>query len=77
MVVAVVAFVAVFVAGLALGAFWRRPFVTGCVAVGAFTALLVLQSHEPFVAFSAFALIGLAGLVADSVRETLGIISGR
>ena len=45
--------------------------------VGAFSALLVIQTNEPFVAFAAFALIALGGLVADSVRETVGLLLGR
>jgi hypothetical protein len=36
-----------------------------------------VQAHEPFAAFAAFALIALAGLVVDSVRETVGLLLGR
>jgi len=43
----------------------------------AFAALLVVQAHDPFVAFGAFALIALGGLVLDSVRETVGLLLGR
>ena len=45
--------------------------------VGAFCALLVIQTNDSFVAFAAFALIALVGLVVDSVRETVGLLLGR
>ena len=63
--------------GLVMGSRTRRPLTTACVVVGAFCALLVLQSNEPFVAFAAFALIALVGLVVDSVRETVELLLGR
>jgi hypothetical protein len=47
------------------------------VVLGAVVAVLVAQAHEPFAAFAAFALISLAGLVLDSVRETVGLLLGR
>jgi hypothetical protein len=77
MTVGIVVFALVFIAGLALGTMTRRPLATACVVVGAFCALLVIQANEPFVAFAAFALIALGGLVVDSVRETVGILLGR
>ena len=77
MAVGIVVFGLVFLGGLVLGSRTRRPLATACVVVGAFCALLVLQANEPFVAFAAFALIALAGLVVDSVRETVGILLGR
>jgi hypothetical protein len=77
MTVGIVVFALVFIAGLALGTMTRRPLATACVVVGAFCALLVIQANEPFVAFAAFALITLGGLVVDSVRETVGILLGR
>ena len=77
MAVGIVVFGIVFLTGLVLGSRTRRPLATACVVVGAFCALLVLQANEPFVAFAAFALIALAGLVVDSVRETVGILLGR
>jgi len=77
MVLGIVIFGLVFLAGLTLGTIIRRPLTTACIVVGAFAALLVLQAHEPFVAFAAFALIGLAGIVVDSVRETVGLLLGR
>ena len=77
MTVGIVVFGLVFLTGLALGTMTRRPLATACVVVGAFCALLVLQTNEPFAAFAAFALIALAGLVIDSVRETVGLLLGR
>jgi hypothetical protein len=77
MAVGIVVFGLVFVGGLALVARTRRPLATACVVVGAFCALLVLQANDPFVAFAAFSLIALAGLVVDSVRETVGLLLGR
>jgi hypothetical protein len=77
MAVGIVVFGLVFLGGLMLGTKTRRPLATAAVVVGAFCALLVIQTNEPFVAFAAFALIALAGLVADSVRETLELLLGR
>ena len=77
MLVGIVVFAVVFIAGLALGTKTRRPLPTACVVVGAFCALLVIQANEPFVAFSAFALIALTGIVFDTVRETVGLLLGR
>jgi hypothetical protein len=77
MTLGVIVFAAVFLLGLALGSATRRPLPIASLVVGAFAALLVVQSHEPFVAFAAFALVALAGLVADSVRETVGLLLGR
>ena len=77
MTVGIVVFGLVFLTGLALGTRTRRPLATAGVVVGAFCALLVMQTNEPFAAFAAFALIALAGLVIDSVRETVGLLLGR
>ena len=77
MTVGIVVFGIVFVGGLWLGARTRRPLATACVVVGAFCALLVIQANDPFVAFSAFALIALTGIVFDTVRETVGLLLGR
>ena len=76
MAVGIVVFGVVFLTGGMPGGD-RRPIATACVVVGAFCALLVLQANEPFVAFATFALIALAGLVVDSVRETVGLLLGR
>lgn len=77
MTLGIVVFGAVFLIGLGFGTATRRPLPTACVVVGAFVALLIAQTHEPFAAFAAFSLIALAGLVADSVRETVGLLLGR
>ena len=67
----------VFLMGLALGTITRRPLTTACIVAAAFVGLLVTQTGNTFAAFAAFSLISLAGLVVDSVRETLGILLGR
>ena len=77
MTLGIVVFGAAFLVGLALGTTTHRPLATAGILLGAFVALLVAQTHEPFAAFAAFALIGLLGLVADSVRETVGLLTGR
>jgi hypothetical protein len=77
MVLGIVVFASVFLTGLALGTLTRRPLATASVVVGAFVAMLVMQTHEPFAGFAAFALISLVGLVVDSVRETVGLLIGR
>jgi hypothetical protein len=77
MAIGIIAFGLVFLAGLAVGTKTRRPLATASVVVGAFGALLVIQANEPFTAFATFALIALAGLVVDSVRETVELLLGR
>jgi hypothetical protein len=77
MTVGIVVFGLVFLAGLVVGTRPRPPLATAAVVVGAFCALLVIQTNEPFVAFASFALIALGGLVVDSVRETVGLLLGR
>jgi len=77
MTVGIVVFGLVFLTGLAVGTKTRRPLAIAAVVLGAFCALLVIQTSEPFVAFAAFALIALGGLVIDSVRETVGLLLGR
>ncbi len=77
MVIGIVVFGAVFLVGLALGTMTRRPLTTASFVVAAFVSLLVVQTHEPLAGFAAFALIALAGLVVDSVRETVGLLLGR
>jgi hypothetical protein len=77
MTLGIVVFGAAFLVGLALGTSTRRPLATASVVLGAVVAILVAQAHEPFAAFAAFALISLAGLVLDSVRETVGLLLGR
>lgn len=77
MVLGIIVFGAVFLVGLALGTIVRRPLVTASVVVAAFVALLLLQTREPTAGLAAFAFISLVGLVADSVRETVGLLLGR
>jgi hypothetical protein len=77
MTLGIVVFALVFLIGLGLGSITRRPFATACLVVGAFAALLVIQAHEPFVAFASFALIAIGGLLVDSMRETVGMLLGR
>ena len=77
MAVGIVVFGLVFLGGLVVGTKTRRPVAIAAVVVGAFCALVVIQTNEPFVAFASFALIALGGLVVDSVRETVGLLLGR
>ena len=77
MTLGLVVFGAAFLVGLALGTATHRPFATAATVCGAVAGILVAQAHEPFAAFAAFALITLAGLVTDSVRETVGLLLGR
>ena len=77
MTLGIVVFGAAFLVGLGLGTSTRRPLTTTGLVLGGFTAALVAQTHEPFAAFAAFALLSLAGLVADSVRETVGLLRDR
>ncbi len=77
MVIGIIVFGSVFLVGLALGTVTRRPLTTASLVVAAFVSLLVVQTHEPLAGFAAFALISLAGLVLDSVRETVGLLLGR
>jgi len=77
MVLGIVVFGSVFLVGLALGTVTRRPLATASVVVGAFVALLIVQTDEPAAAFAAFALISLLGLVVDSVRETVELLLNR
>ncbi len=77
MVLGIVIFAAVFLVGFAVGSATRRPLATASLVVAAFVAVLVVQTHEPLAAVAVFALIALAGLVLDSLRETVGILLGR
>jgi hypothetical protein len=77
MVIGIIVFGSVFLVGLALGPVTRRPLAPASLVVAAFVGLLVVQAHEPLAGAAAFALISLAGLVLDSVRETVGLLLGR
>ncbi|MGL6278489.1 MAG: hypothetical protein ACRC50_02910 [Gaiella sp.] len=77
MTLGIIVFGTVFLAGLGLGTMTRRPLPTAFLVMGAFAALMLLQAHEPFVAFAAFGVIAVGGLVVDSVRETVTLLLGR
>lgn len=71
MVLGTIVFGAAFLAGLALGTYTRRPLSTAFLALGAFAALLALSvSGDVVGAGVVLLLLGLLGLVAESVRET-------
>jgi hypothetical protein len=72
MLLGIVVFGAAFLAGLGLGTYTRRPLSTAFIVVGSFTALLVLTATgEVLNAAAVLAIVGLLGLVAESMRETL------
>jgi hypothetical protein len=77
MFIGILVFTAVFLIGLAVGTSTRRPLTTASILLGAFTALVIANTHAPFQAFAAFALITLVGVVIDSVRETLQLLVHR
>jgi len=77
MTLGIVVFGAAFLVGLGLGTSTRRPLAVAGVVLGSFLALLLAQTHESFVAFAAFALVSLCGFVADTMRETLGLLLRR
>ncbi len=77
MFIGILVFTAVFLVGLAVGTTTRRPLTTASVVLGAFTALVIANTHTPFQAFAAFALITLVGVVVDSVRETVQLLVQR
>lgn len=77
MTLGVIVFGAVFLGGLAVGARTHRPLSVACLVLGAFAGLLVMQAHAPFVAFAAFALVVVGGLLVETVRETVGLLLGR
>ena len=71
MTLGIVVFGAAFLAGLGLGTYTRRPLSTAFLVLGSFTALLVLSATgEVFGAAAVLAIVGLVGLVAESMRET-------
>ena len=72
MALGIVVFGAAFLAGLGLGTYTRRPLSTAFLVLGSFTALLVLTATgELLDAAAVLAVVGLLGLVAESMRETL------
>jgi hypothetical protein len=71
MVLGIVVFGAAFLVGLGLGTYTRRPLSTAFLVLGSFTALLILSATgEVFGAAAVLAIVGLLGLVAESMRET-------
>lgn len=72
MTLGIVVFGAAFLAGLGLGTYTRRPLSTAFLVLGSFSALLVLSATgELFGAAAILAIVGLVGLVAESMRETV------
>ncbi|MCS7006005.1 MAG: hypothetical protein RMM28_02830 [Thermoleophilia bacterium] len=78
MVLGAVVFGAAFLAGLALGTYTRRPLSTAFLVLGSFAALLALSvSGDVVGAGVLLVVLGLVGLVAESVRETFVHLVGR
>jgi len=78
MTLGIVVFGAAFLVGLGLGTYTRRPFSTAFLVLGSFCALLVLSTTgEALAAAAVLVIVGLIGLVADSVRETFALLIGR
>jgi len=78
MTLGIVVFGAAFLVGLGLGTYTRRPFSTAFLVVGSFSALLVLSATgDALGAGAVLAIVFLLGLVADSVRETFALLTGR
>jgi hypothetical protein len=72
MTLGIVVFGAAFLAGLGLGTYTRRPLSTAFLVLGSFTALLVLTATGDVLdAAAVLAIVGLVGLVAESMRETV------
>jgi hypothetical protein len=71
MALGIVVFGAAFLVGLGLGTYTRRPLSTAFLVLGSFTALLILSATgQVFGAAAVLVIVGLVGLVADSMRET-------
>jgi len=78
MALGIVVFGAAFLVGLGLGTYTRRPLSTAFLVLGSFSALLVLSTTGELVGAGAvLAIVILVGLVAESVRETVGLLVGR
>ena len=73
MTLGIVVFGAAFLVGLGLGTYTRRPLSTAFLVLGSFTALLMLSATgEVFAAAAVLVIVFLLGLVADTMRETVG-----
>ncbi len=78
MTLGIVVFGAAFLVGLGLGTYTRRPLSTAFLVLGSFTALLVLSATgEVFGAAAVLTIVVLLGLVAETMRETVGLLVGR
>ena len=78
MTLGIVVFGAAFLVGLGLGTYTRRPLSTAFLVLGSFTALLVLSATgEVMGAAAVLAIVVLLGLVAETMRETVGLLVGR
>ncbi|HXF99070.1 MAG TPA: hypothetical protein VNJ46_10710 [Gaiellaceae bacterium] len=78
MTLGIVVFGAAFLVGLGLGTYTQRPVSTAFFVLGSFAGLLVLAGTGRAPAAAAvLAILVLVGLVAESVRETVGLLVGR
>lgn len=78
MTLGIVVFGAAFLVGLGLGTYTRRPLSTAFLVLGSFTALLVLSTTgEVLGAAAVLTIVFLLGLVAETMRETVGLLVGR
>ena len=78
MTLGIVVFGAAFLVGLGLGTYTRRPLSTAFLVLGSFSALLVLSATgEVLDAAAVLTIVLLLGLVAETMRETVGLLVGR
>ena len=78
MTLGIVVFGAAFLVGLGLGTYTRRPLSTAFLVLGSFSALLVLSATgEVLSAAAVLTIVFLLGLVAETMRETVGLLVGR
>ncbi len=78
MALGIVVFGAAFLVGLGLGTYTRRPLSTAFLVLGSFSALLVLSATgEVLSAAAVLTIVFLLGLVAETMRETVGLLVGR
>ncbi len=78
MTLGIVVFGAAFLVGLGLGTYTRRPLSTAFLVLGSFSALLVLSATgEVLNAAAVLTIVFLLGLVAETMRETVGLLVGR
>jgi hypothetical protein len=78
MTLGIVVFGAAFLVGLGLGTYTRRPLSTAFLVLGSFSALLILSATgEVLGAGAVLAIVLLLGLVAETMRETVGLLVGR